>query len=133
MNISLADRIISVLAYYTFGIFSLIWIVFANLTKKRISSFLSFNLYQAIFLSVVFAVISLLYGIAIDLISVIPFVGKFARAFNLFFNDTPIYFTFTLSGLLVTLLVSYLALFSLLGKKPYLPLISDIIKTNFGE
>jgi len=34
---------------------------------------------------------------------------------------------------LVTLLVSYLALFSLLGKKPYLPLISDIIKTNFGE
>lgn len=133
MKAAISDRLISILAYYTFGIFSLIWIVFANLTKKPMSLFLSFNLYQAIFISVVLAVISLLYGIAIDLISVVPFVGKLAVGFNLFFNETPIYFGFTLSGLVITLLVIYLSIMSLLGIKPYIPMVSEVIRANFGE
>ena len=133
MKTALSDRLISILAYYTFGIFSLIWIVFANLTKKRISSFLSFNLYQAIFISVVLATISLLYGIAIDLISLIPYLGKLAIGFNLFFNETPMYLGFTLSGLVVTFLVVYLSIMSLIGIKPYVPIISEVIKANFGE
>lgn len=133
MKSSLTDRIISILAYYTFGIFSLIWIIFANVTKRRISSFLNFNLYQAIFISVALAVISLVYGIAIDLISVIPFIGKLAVAFNLFFNETPMYFGFTLSGLFVTILVTYLSIMSLLGIKPYVPIASEVIRANFGE
>ena len=96
MKIALSDRVISVLAYYTFGIFSLIWIVFANLTKKRITPYLSFNLYQAIFISILLYVISLLYGIAVKFISLIPFIGKFVLNFHIFFNETPLYFTFTL-------------------------------------
>lgn len=132
MSASIGDRVISILSYYTFGIFSLIWIVFANLTRKKISQFLSFNLYQAIFISVVLAVISLLYGIAINLVSVIPFLGKFAIAFDIFFNKTPLYFSFTLSGFFVTLLVFYLSIMSLLGKRPYIPLVSDVVRANFG-
>ncbi len=132
MNNTFIDRIVSILAYYTFGIFSIIWIIYANVTKKRISAFLSFNLYQAIFVSVCLAVISLIYGIAINFISVLPFVGNLARAFDLFFNQTPLYFTFSVSGLLVTILTTYLAIMSLLGKKPYLPVVSDIITSNFG-
>ena len=132
MNNTLVDRIVSILSYYTFGIFSIIWIIFANVTKRRISSFLSFNLYQAIFVSVCLAVISLIYSIAINFISVIPFIGNLAKAFDLFFNQTPLYFTFSVSGLLVTILTTYLAIMSLLGKKPYLPVVSDIITSNFG-
>ncbi len=132
MNNTLVDRIVSILSYYTFGIFSIIWIIFANVTKKRISPFLSFNLYQAIFVSVCLAVISLIYSIAINFISVIPFIGNLAKAFDLFFNQTPLYFTFSVSGLLVTILTTYLAIMSLLGKKPYLPVVSDIITSNFG-
>ena len=132
MKISLNDRIISILAYFTFGMFSLIWIIFANLTKKRISPFLSFNLYQAIFLSVVFFILGYLYSIAINLMSPIPFIGKLAVMFDLFFNQTPLFFTFTFSGLIVTLIVLYLSVFSLMGKKPYIPFISDVVKENFG-
>ncbi len=132
MSVRFSDRIISILAYFTFGIFSIIWIVFANLTKKTMSSFLVFNLYQAIFISVVLAVISLLYSISINLISVIPLIGNFAEWFDVFFNQTPLYFTFTISGLLVTILVMYLSLMSLFGKKPYLPMVSDVISSNFG-
>ncbi len=129
---SLSDRIVSVLAYFTFGIFSIIWIVFANLTKKPISSFLGFNLYQAIFVSIVLAVFSLIYSIAINLLSVVPFVGKFAELFDIFFNQTPLYFTFTISGLFVTLIISYLSILTLLGKKPYIPMVSDTVKASFG-
>ena len=132
MGVSFSDRIVSILAYYTFGIFSIIWIVFANITKKRITPYLLFNLYQAIFVSVVLAVISLLYSIAINFLSVIPFIGKIAVWFDTFFNSNPFYFSFTISGLLVTLLVLYFSVICLIGKRPYLPVVSDIINTNFG-
>lgn len=132
MNPSFSDRIISILAYFTFGIFSIIWLIFANVMKKPLSNYLSFNMYQAIFISVVLAVISLIYSIAINLLSVIPFIGNFARAFEIFFNQTPIYFTFTISGLFVTIIVSYLSIISLMGKKPYVPMVSEIVSSNFG-
>ncbi|MBQ8634973.1 hypothetical protein IJ425_02320 [bacterium] len=132
MNPSILDRIISILAYYTFGIFSIIWLIFANLTRKRISPFLSFNMYQAIFLSIVLAIISLIYSIAINLLSIVPFIGKFAIWFDLFFNRTPLYFTFTVSGLLVSLLLLYFSFFCLIGKRPRIPLVSDIVNANFG-
>ena len=132
MSVGFLDRLISILAYFSFGIFSIIWLVFANLTRKNMGSFLVFNLYQAIFVSVVLALISLIYSIAINLLSVIPLIGNFARWFDVFFNQTPLYFTFTMSGLLVTILVLYLSILSLLGKKPYLPFVSEIISSNFG-
>ncbi len=132
MNPKFSDRIVSILAYFTFGIFSIIWIVFANLTKKNMSSFLVFNLYQAIFISVVLAMGSLIYSIAVNIVSIIPIIGNFVRWLDVVFNQTPIYFTFTISGLFVTILVFYLSILSLLGKKPYLPFVSETISSNFG-
>ena len=131
-GVSITDRVVSALAYFTCGIMSLIWIVFANVTKRKITPFLTFNLYQAIFLSVALAVISLIYSIAINIIAVVPFVNMLAKGFDMFFNQTPIYFGFTISGLIVSILLTYLALVSLLGKRPYVPLISDTINCNFG-
>lgn len=132
MKVSFGDRIVSILAYFTFGMFSIIWLIYANLTKKRTSSFLAFNLYQAIFVSIVLFIFGYLYSIAVNLMSVIPFVGKFVHTFNIFFNETPLWFNFTLSGFIVTLLVLYLSFISLIGKRAHIPLISDIVKTNFG-
>ena len=43
------------------------------------------------------------------------------------------FFTFTLSGFLITLLMMYIGAMLLIGKIPYLPIIYDIIKMNFGE
>ncbi len=132
MNPSLLDRIISVLSYLTFGIFSIIWIVFANVTKKSISRFLNFNLYQAIFISIILAVISLIYSIAINLLSIIPVINKIAHSFEIFFNQTPLYFGFTMSGFILSLFLFYLSILSLLGRKPYVPMASDIIVQSFG-
>lgn len=132
MRVGLLDRIISILCYFTFGFFSVIWLIFANVTRKKISPYLAFNLYQAIFISIIFAVISLLYSISYNLLKDIPFIGKVAIWFDMFFNQTPLYFTFTLSGLLITLLILYFSLICLSGRRPYIPYVSDIVKANFG-
>ena len=132
MKISLSDRIVSILAYFTFGMFSLIWIIYANLTKKKTSPFLAFNLYQAIFVSIILFIFGYLYSIAVNLMSAIPFIGKFVQGFNLFFNETPLWFNFTLSGFIVTLFVSYLSFMSLIGRRAYIPMVSEIVKENFG-
>lgn len=131
-GVNLSDRIISVLSYYTCGIFSLIWIVFANITGKKITPFLMFNVYQAIFVSVVLAAISFLYQIAINVLAVIPFIGGLVKSFNVFFNATPVYFGFTISGLIVTIFLTYLSIYSLLGKRPFVPFVSDMVNMNFG-
>ena len=131
-GVAFSDRLISILAYFTFGIFSLIWIIFANIKKYRITPFLNFNLYQAIFLSVALSALSLIYSIAINILAVVPFVNTLARNFDLFFNQTPIYFGCTLSGLIVSILLIYLSVLSFMGRRPYIPLISNMINTNFG-
>lgn len=132
MNISLTDKIVSVLTYYTFGIFGLIWLVYAYLAKKSINSFCIFNIYQSIFVSVVLYIISLLWGIAIGFISVVPLIGKFMVSLDIFINQTPMYFSFTLSGFVLMVFLSYLAVLSFLGKKPFIPYVSNMIRSNFG-
>ena len=131
-GVSLQDRIVSALAYFTCGIMSLIWIVYANFTRKQITPFLSFNLYQAIFLSLALTVISLVYSIAVNILAVIPVIGKMAQWFDIFFNGTPVYFGTTISGCIVIVLLFYLILVSLMGRRPYLPLITDVMHSNFG-
>ncbi len=131
-SVSIGDRLVSALSYCTWGIFSLIWLIFANITKKHITPFLNFNIYQSIVLSIALAVISLIYSIAINILAAIPFLGKLAVWFDLFFNHNPVFHSFTVSGLLVTILLIYLVLLVLSGRRPHLPLISDMINGNFG-
>lgn len=133
MKTAISDRLISMLFYYTFGMFGLIWLIWANVTKNRITRFVNFNIYQSIFLSVIFAVISYIYSIMYDLIVKVPFVGNLLYKFNLFFFETPLFFTFTFSGLIITLFLLYIFAMLLMGKIPFLPIISNIVKTNFGE
>ena len=132
MYIPALDRIVSALSYFTFGIFSIIWIIIANLAKRRISEFLKFNIYQAILFAGALYVFTIICDIAFGLTSVIPFVGKLFNAINIFLNHTPLFHYYTITGLIVTLLVLYLSIFSLFGKKPELPLISNMIKINLG-
>lgn len=133
MNPAFSDRIVSILSYITMGIFSIIWLIFANLTNKHLSPFLTFNLYQAIFISIVLYIISFLYQIAIGFLNAVPFINTYIRAFDIFFNQTPLYFSYTVSGLVITLLLLYLSLISLFGKKPFIPVVSNLVKINIGE
>ncbi len=131
-GVSLSDRIISSISYLTMGIFSIIWIIFVNLTKKRMTPFVVFNLYQAIFLSIALAIISMIYSIAINILVVVPILGTLVKKIDLFFNQTPLYFGYTITGAVVTILLFYLIILCLIGRRPHLPYISNIVNGNFG-
>ena len=133
MDKNITDRIVSSLAYFSFGIFGLIWIIYANVAKKHMSSFLLFNLSQAIFISLVLTILAYLFDIAVNLLSIVPYVGKIVQKFYIFVNHNPIYFGFTITGFIVTLIVLYLVIFSLLGEKPRIACNSWLFLLTFND
>ncbi len=131
IRVQIMERIISALSYLTFGMAGVIWIVVCYIAKNPMSQFCSYNIYQSIFFSIFIYILSLFCSIAAGLLSAVPFLGKMVNDFTLFFAQTPIYFGYTLWGLVIFVITCYLILFSLLGRYPYLPFISDVIGSNF--
>ena len=131
-GVSLSDRMVSSVSYLTMGMFSIIWLVFVNLTNRRMTPFVVFNLYQAIVLSVMIAVLTLLYQIAVNILIVVPFLNILVKKFDIFFNQTPIYFGCTISGFIMAVLILYLIILCIIGRRPYIPYISNIVNGNFG-
>lgn len=127
----LIERIICALSYLTFGIAGVVWIIICAVMKNPLSSFSAYNIYQSIFFSIFIYILSLICSIAVGLLGVVPIIGKLTNTFVIFFTQTPIYFGYTLSGLIIFVLVCYLALFALIGRYPYIPFISEIIGSNF--
>ena len=127
---NISDRIVSGITYFTFGIFGIIWLIYVNVAKKQMSPFVLFNIMQSCFITVLLAVIGYAYSIILNLILAIPVIGNMFKNFDLFFNGTPIYLGYSVSGLFMTILTFYLIIFSLLGKRPFVPFISPIIKAN---
>ena len=130
---TLSDKLMSVLSYLSFGMLGLVWLIIAKLRKKNINYYLYFNICQAIFLSILLTIISLFYDIAIGFMSELPFIGKFAQKFYIFFNQKVIFLDCSFSALLIFALLIYLSFFSLIVKVPKLPFITSIIQENFGR
>ena len=134
MKVSVMDKILSFLAYYTFGIFSVVLLIFFCVTKKSMSSFLIYHIYQSIFVATVLACISGIYSFLFNMIMNIPFEMTFLKTalgnFDIFLNRTPILFAFSLTGFVVCVLITYLGIFAILGKKSYIPYVSDVITSN---
>ncbi len=131
IGVQLIERIISSLSYFTFGIAGVVWIIVCYISKNSMSHFCSYNIYQSIFFSIFIYVISLFCSIVAGILSAVPFLGKIVNDFSIFFAQTPIYFGYTLWGLLIFVVTCYLALFAFFGRYPYLPFISDVIGSNF--
>lgn len=131
IKIQLIERIISALSYITFGIAGVVWVIVSAVTRNPMSSFCSYNVYQSIFFSLFLYILSLFCSIAAGLLEPVWILGGLIKSFTLFFAGTPVYFGYTLWGLIIFILVCYMALFSLFGRYPYLPFISDVIGSNF--
>lgn len=129
---SLSDRLVSCISYATYGIFGVIYLVYAHVTRKNINSFVRFNIFQSFFIVAILALFAYAMNIILKFLQAFGLLGDIIRGFNLFFNGTPIYFGYTISGLIVTILVFYLVLFSFLGKRPFVPYISPIIESVVG-
>lgn len=129
---SLWDRFVAISSYFTFGMTGVIWLIASYLIfKKPLNGFLSYHIYQSIFISVLLYVIGMFLDIAFNLTAAIPFIGPVVKYLNLYLFNLPIFYTFSLVHFIICIIIVYLSLGALLGKLSYFPFISDVIRANF--
>jgi len=132
---SMPERVLSALAYLTFGIVGIILLIASALMKIELKSFVKLNVYQSILLGFILGFLQLTYGLISAIfhcISYIPFIGNFINSFFQFIiyylMGFPILFGFSILSLFILLLIFYLIVMTLIGKAPYIPFLSDIIQ-----
>lgn len=120
------ERIISALTYMTGGLAGIIWQIFCVMTKRPMSKFVIFNIYQSIFLAILIFLVLTIAGLTYNLLVMIPFVNVVANYFALLIN-APVLYGFSVLHSVIFLMYLYLIIFSLIGRYAYLPWVSDII------
>ncbi len=132
---SMPERVLSALAYLSCGIIGIVLIIASALIKTNLKPFVKFNVYQAILVAFIFWVLQVTFELIVgllQLLNIIPFVGSFLNSFFHFIfyylMVFPVLFRFSLLSLCIVLLILYLTLMSLLGKEPFIPVISANIK-----
>lgn len=128
---SLWDRFVATTSYITFGITGVIWLVASYLIlKKPLNNFLSYHIYQSIFISVLLYILGMFLNIAYNLTSAIPFIGGVIKLLNFYLFDLPIFYTFSLVHFILFIIIVYLSAGALLGRFSYFPFVSDVIRAN---
>lgn len=131
-SITLVERLVCALTYFSFMFVGLVWLIFCKLTKRRIPSVVNFHIYQSCLISVILYLITLVCEISFGFMVGLPYIGGFVKKFLIFVAGTPIYFSFTLVHFIVFVIISYLAIFAFFGKYSYFPYVSDMVKSNLG-
>ena len=85
----LIERLIAALSYLTMGMVGFVWLIIGLFTNARLKPFLQYHIFQSIFISLGFAVLSILVGWVSNLLSVIPFINKVVAQINFLLNSFP--------------------------------------------
>ena len=125
----LIERIIASLSYMTMGMVGFIWLIIGLFTKASLKPFLKYHIFQSIFISLGFAVLSIFVGWVSNILSFIPFINKLVAQINFLLN-MPLIFDYSILQTVIYVFLIYLAITSFAGKFSYIPWISDIIDQN---
>ena len=132
---SMPERILSALAYFTFGFIGVLLIIASAVLKVPLKPFVKFNSYQSILLGFIFAFLQITYDLIdglFQLFQIVPVLGKMLYSIFQFIvyylMSFPILFNFSLLSSAIILLLLYLTIATVLGKNPYIPLVSNAIK-----
>lgn len=128
-QISLFDRLIAAGSYFSFGFIGFIWLIFIFFTKKTLSGFLQYHIYQSIFISLLYFIVANLLILLMQALSIIPFLSQIVNRLYFWFN-LPVIGNFSLITGFIYIVLTYLIITSLMGKYSYLPWVSDIIGAN---
>ena len=112
-NIYPIERILSSLTYLTVGGVGFVWLIIATIFKKNVTPFLRYHIFQSIFISITYYLLSVFANLLYVILYKIPIINAIP-----FFLNAPISVFF---GLSIT---------SFMGMYSYLPWVSDIIKGN---
>lgn len=128
----LIERIVAALSYLTMGMVGFVWLIIGLFTSARLKPFLQYHIFQSIFISLGFAVLSILVGWISNLLSVIPFINKVVAQINFLLN-MPLIFDYSLLQTVIYAFLAYLAITSFMGRFSYIPWVSDIIDQNISR
>lgn len=126
------EKIVAALSYLTMGMVGFIWLLIGLFTKARLKTFLQFHIFQSIFISLAFAVISILVGWLSNLFSIIPFINKVVAQITFLLN-MPLLFSYSFIQIILYSFIFYLAIQAFRGKYSYIPWISEIIGQNISR
>ena len=131
-RVSISDRIFSALSYVSMGWIGFLYCIFLIFNKKRISYFLKFNVFQTLFMSILFFVLSVVFGYTFKLLSMVPFVQIIISWIQLLLFK-PMIFQYSLLQAFLLGIIGYGFIYSILGKLPRIYWISKIIDYNLNR
>lgn len=121
------ERIICSVSYFA-AIVGLIWIIILSISGKRISYFARFNIYQAVFIAVLYYIARILFSITFSISQVIPLINKLVGIIVFYLGQYSVVFGYSIFDFAIFLLFLYLAVSALIGKEPFIPWISDTVR-----
>ena len=126
------EKIIAALTYLTMGMVGFIWLIVGLFTKARLKPFLQYHIFQSIFISLAFAVLSTLISLISNLLSFIPIINRIVAQITFLLN-MPLIFDYSLLQSVIYIFIIYLAVTAFIGKYSYIPWVSDIIDQNINH
>ncbi len=123
------ERIVASLSYLTMGMVGFIWLIIGLFTNVRLKPFLQYHIFQSIFISLGFTVLSLFVSFVSNILSFIPLINKLTAQIAFLLN-MPLIFNYSLIQAFIYLVLIYLAVTAFAGQFSYIPWVSDIIAQN---
>ena len=128
-NISIFERVISVLSYLTGGFVGFVYAIGIFFMKRRLTAFLRYNILQSILVSFLIYVLSLVIGLIFSILSHIPFIQILVSWIYLIFNKSFIG-SYSIIQIFIFGLYLYMAGLAFVGRYPRVYMISDIVKRS---
>ena len=124
-KVYLVERLMAASCYITLGWAGIVLLIAQALFKLQPTKFVSYHIFQAIFLFFAYYVISQLLGLVMVVISPIPIINNIPIILN---SAIPMLAGFSIIEALVAVVLFYLIISSLFGKYSFLPWVSNIVK-----
>ncbi len=125
-SVGIVDRLVSFLSYISAGWFGMIYCIVLFIGKKMPSMFVRYNVFQSIFISLLYFVLSFGFGLLLKFLSYIPFLNYIVATITFQFNR-PVIFDYSFIQAFMIGLTIYLAVISILGRRPRVFWVSKII------
>ncbi len=126
------EKIVAAFTYLTMGMAGFIWLIIGLFTQAKLRPFLQYHIFQSIFISLAFVVLSMLIRWISNILSFIPLINKLVAQITFLLN-MPFIFDYSLIQLVIYGFLIYLAVTAFMGKYSYIPWISEIIDQNVSK
>jgi hypothetical protein len=125
-SVGIVDRLVSFLSYISADWFGMIYCIVLFVGKKSPSMFVRYNVFQSIFISLLYFVLSFGFGLLLKFLSYIPFLNYIVATITFQFNR-PVIFDYSFIQAFMIGLTIYMAVISILGRRPRVFWVSRII------